>query len=32
MKFSISWLKEHLDTTASVDEIAETDIQIGLEV
>ena len=24
MKFTLSWLKEHLDTTASVDEIAET--------
>ncbi len=32
MKFSISWLKEHLDTTASVDEIAETLTKIGLEV
>lgn len=32
MKFSISWLKEHLDTAASVDEIAETLTKIGLEV
>lgn len=32
MKFSISWLKEHLDTTVSVDEIAETLTKIGLEV
>lgn len=32
MKFSISWLKEHLDTKASVDEIAETLTKIGLEV
>lgn len=32
MRFSISWLKEHLDTTASVDEIAETLTKIGLEV
>ena len=32
MKFTISWLKEHLDTTASVDEIAETLTKIGLEV
>ena len=24
MKFTISWLKEHLDTDASVTEIAET--------
>ena len=23
MKFTLSWLKDHLDTTASVDEIAE---------
>lgn len=32
MKFTISWLKEHLDTTASVNEIAETLTKIGLEV
>ncbi len=32
MKFSISWLKEHLDTNATVDEIAETLTRIGLEV
>lgn len=32
MKFTLSWLKEHLDTTASVDEIAETLTKIGLEV
>lgn len=32
MKFSISWLKEHLDTVASVDEIAKTLTKIGLEV
>lgn len=32
MKFTISWLKEHLDTTASVEEIAETLTKIGLEV
>lgn len=32
MKFTISWLKEHLDTNASVDEIAETLTKIGLEV
>ena len=32
MKFSISWLKEHLDTAASADEIAETLTKIGLEV
>ena len=32
MKFTLSWLKEHLDTTASIDEIAETLTKIGLEV
>ena len=32
MKFSISWLKEHLETTADVDEIAKTLTKIGLEV
>ncbi|MBZ8118352.1 phenylalanine--tRNA ligase subunit beta [Roseovarius sp. LXJ103] len=32
MKFTISWLKEHLDTTASVAEIAETLTDLGLEV
>ncbi|MCW1429127.1 phenylalanine--tRNA ligase subunit beta [Novosphingobium sp. JCM 18896] len=32
MKFSLSWLKDHLDTTASVDEIALTLNAIGLEV
>ena len=32
MKFTLSWLKEHLDTRASVDEIAETLTRIGLEV
>ena len=32
MKFTLSWLKEHLDTDASVDEIAETLTRIGLEV
>ena len=32
MKFSLSWLKEHLDTNASLDEIAETLTMIGLEV
>jgi len=32
MKFTLSWLKEHLDTTANVDEIAETLTRIGLEV
>lgn len=32
MKFSLSWLKDHLETTASVEEIARTLNAIGLEV
>lgn len=32
MKFTLSWLKEHLDTTASIDEISRTLTAIGLEV
>jgi phenylalanyl-tRNA synthetase beta chain len=32
MKFTLSWLKEHLDTTATVEEIAETLTDLGLEV
>ncbi|MEO9824740.1 MAG: phenylalanine--tRNA ligase subunit beta [Paracoccaceae bacterium] len=32
MKFTLSWLHEHLDTIASVDEIAETLTDLGLEV
>ena len=32
MKFSLSWLKNYLDTTASVNEIADTLTAIGLEV
>ena len=32
MKFTLSWLKEHLDTNASVDEICDTLTKIGLEV
>jgi phenylalanyl-tRNA synthetase beta chain len=32
MKFTLSWLKDHLDTTASLDEIARTLTRIGLEV
>jgi len=32
MKFTLAWLKEHLDTKARVDEIAETLTRIGLEV
>ncbi|HEY1124765.1 MAG TPA: phenylalanine--tRNA ligase subunit beta [Sphingobium sp.] len=32
MKFTLSWLKEHLDTTASLDEILIALTDIGLEV
>ena len=32
MKFTLSWLKEHLETDASVAEIAETLTDLGLEV
>ena len=32
MKFTLSWLKEHLDTNASLDEILERLTAIGLEV
>jgi len=32
MKFSLSWLKEHLDTTADAATVAETLTRIGLEV
>ncbi len=32
MKFTLSWLKDHLDTSASVDEIATKLTAIGLEV
>ncbi|WP_293863025.1 phenylalanine--tRNA ligase subunit beta [uncultured Alsobacter sp.] len=32
MKFTLSWLKEHLDTNATVDEIATTLTRVGLEV
>ncbi|WP_108484874.1 phenylalanine--tRNA ligase subunit beta [Oceaniglobus ichthyenteri] len=32
MKFTLSWLKEHLDTTASVDEITDALTDLGLEV
>jgi phenylalanyl-tRNA synthetase beta chain len=32
MKFSLSWLKDHLDTTASAQEIADKLTAIGLEV
>ncbi|MER2268888.1 phenylalanine--tRNA ligase subunit beta [Methylobacterium oxalidis] len=32
MKFTLSWLKDHLETQASLDTIAETLTRIGLEV
>ncbi|GHG88348.1 phenylalanine--tRNA ligase subunit beta [Pseudodonghicola xiamenensis] len=32
MKFTLSWLKDHLDTTASVEEISEALTDLGLEV
>ena len=32
MKFSLDWLREHLDTDASADAIAEKLTAIGLEV
>lgn len=32
MKFTLSWLKEHLDTTASLDAITEALTDLGLEV
>ena len=32
MKFSLSWLKDHLETEASVEEIAAKLNAIGLEV
>ena len=32
MKFTLSWLKEHLDTDASLDEIRDRLTMLGLEV
>jgi phenylalanyl-tRNA synthetase beta chain len=32
MKFTLSWLKDHLETSAGLDRIAETLTKIGLEV
>ena len=32
MKFTLSWLKDHLDTDATVEKIADTLTHIGLEV
>jgi phenylalanyl-tRNA synthetase beta chain len=31
MRFTLSWLKDHLETTASVTEIAEKLVNLGLE-
>ena len=32
MKFSLSWLKDHLDTTADIATVANTLTMLGLEV
>ena len=32
MKFTLSWLKKHLQTDATIDEIADAMVRIGLEV
>ena len=32
MKFTLSWLKDHIETDASLDEIVDTLTRIGLEV
>ena len=32
MKFTLSWLKDHLETSASVEELAEKLSSMGLEV
>ena len=32
MKFTLSWLKDHLDTSAPLAEIVETLTRVGLEV
>src|SRR5580765_7293422 len=32
MKFTLSWLREHLDTSASVDEVVDAMTMAGLEV
>ena len=32
MKFTLSWLKEHLETDATLDEIVEALTRVGLEV
>ncbi len=32
MKFSLSWLKKHLETDATLDQVVETMVRVGLEV
>ena len=32
MKFTLSWLKEHLESDSTLDQIVETLTRIGLEV
>lgn len=32
MKFSVSWLKDHLETDATLDEITDAMVRVGLEV
>jgi hypothetical protein len=32
MKFTLSWLKDHLDTEASLDDILDALTDLGLEV
>ena len=32
MKFTLSWLKQHLDAAASIDEVVEAMTMAGLEV
>jgi len=32
MKFTLSWLKKHLDTEAAIDEVVEAMTLAGLEV
>ena len=32
MKFTLSWLKDHLETSASIDEVADAMTMAGLEV
>ena len=32
MKFTLDWLREHLETTATVDEIVAAMTRVGMEV